>query len=159
MPPFGGNSDPAEAPSGSASRGDPKSRRGPATRWAINRLPPRRFWAAIAALSPPPPNTALRELASLLGDDSTREIVRLFLRDFPESISRMGAGSQEEKQRIVHGLSSSALHMGAHALSERLAAVEDRLKKPNETVEPEELASVASDFEAIAGPLRKYAGA
>ena len=119
---------------------------------------PQAFWAAIAGLSPPPPNNALRELASLLGDDPTREIVRIYLRDFPQSIGRLGAGNQEEKQRIVHGLSSSSLHMGAHALSERLAAIEDRLKRPGETVQPEELASVAGDFEVIAAPLRHYAG-
>jgi HPt (histidine-containing phosphotransfer) domain-containing protein len=109
-------------------------------------------------LSPPPPNNALRELESLLGDDATREIVRIYLRDFPQSIGRLGGGTQEEKQRIVHGLSSSSLHMGAQALSVRLASIEDRLKKPGETVQPEELASVAGDFEDIAPPLRRYAG-
>jgi len=31
---------------------------------------------------PPPPNEAIESLASILGEDSTREIVRLFLSTF-----------------------------------------------------------------------------
>src|ERR1700677_2541327 len=36
-------------------------------------------------VSKEPPNEALRDLAALVGDEATREIVQLFLRDFPES--------------------------------------------------------------------------
>jgi hypothetical protein len=110
-------------------------------------------------LSHPPPNQAIRELASVLGDDATRDIVRLFLHDFPSSIRNLGRGTREEQQMIAHGLKSSALHMGAEELSVRMAAMENRLNHPSEVVTTADIVAAVSDFEAFAPPLRQYAGA
>jgi hypothetical protein len=110
-------------------------------------------------VSLPPPNDAIRELEAVLGDEATREVVRLFLDDFPSSIRRLGKGSREEQVMIAHGLKSSALHMGAAELSGRMAKLESRLASPGETVSAAELAAAIADFGAIAPLLGRYAGA
>ena len=114
---------------------------------------------AIGALSRTPPNEALRDLAALLGDEATREIVRLFLNNFPESIQSLSRCSRVEQMRITHGLKSSALHMGAASLSARMKAMEEKLGTPGESIGPEELGEAVADFEAFAADLRSYAGA
>ena len=81
----------------------------------------------------------------------------MFLEDFPPSIGRVGSSGPEDQLRIAHGLKSSALHMGADALSKRMAALEDRLSRPGGQATPVELAQALADFEAFAGPLRQYA--
>lgn len=81
----------------------------------------------------------------------------MFLEDFPASIGRIGSSGPEDQLRIAHGLKSSALHMGAVALSRRMAALEDKLSRLGGQVGPMELAEALADFEAFAGPLRKYA--
>jgi len=109
-------------------------------------------------VSEPPPNDAIIALESVLGAESTREIVRLFLHDFPESVRRIAAAGREDQMRIVHGIKSSALHMGATALSERMAALEGRLGAPGEILAPEDLAEAVADFAAAEPGLRGYAG-
>jgi hypothetical protein len=109
-------------------------------------------------VSLPPPNTAIRELADVLGDEATRDVVRLFLSDFPQSILRLARGSREEQVMIVHGLKSSSLHMGALELSGRMAELESRLAAPGETISEAELAGALADFGAVAPVLRQYAG-
>ena len=109
-------------------------------------------------MSRTPPNEALRDLAALLGDEATREIVRLFLSSFPESMASLASSGRSDQQRIVHGLKSSALHMGAPGLSEQFRAMEERLGRPGESVGPEELGLATADFEAFAAGLREYAG-
>ena len=106
---------------------------------------------------PPPPNLALKDLASLVGDDAAREIVRLFLQSFPDSIRTLGASDRQDQMRIAHGLQSSALHMGADRLSERIGEIEDKLATPGVTLVPADLAPATAEFESFAVELRKYA--
>jgi hypothetical protein len=113
--------------------------------------------SADSALSQPPPNDAIQELSSILGDDATREIVRLFLNDFPGSLRSLGSGTREQQLMIAHGLKSSALHMGARQLSVRMAALENRLDGPSESITPEDIVGAAADFEEFAPLLRRYA--
>lgn len=109
------------------------------------------------ATTQPTPNNSLRELAQVLGEDGTREIVRLFLHDFPESIRRLGSASHVDQLRIIHGIKSSSLHMGAKQLSERLAEIEDRLAADGAGVLPREIAGIVSDFGEVLPALRKFA--
>jgi hypothetical protein len=109
-------------------------------------------------VSLPPPNNAIRELAEVLGDEATREVVRLFLDDFPVTIRKLVNGGREEQVMIAHGLKSSALHMGAAGLSARMAKLEARLDTPGETISDAELEGALADFGAIAPLLRQYAG-
>jgi len=105
-----------------------------------------------------PPNESIKALEEVLGDQATRDIVRLFLHDFPESIRRLGGAAREDQMRIIHGLKSSSLHMGATTLSERLASLEDQLGSSGEPLTPFELSPAIGDFGAITPGLRKYAG-
>jgi HPt (histidine-containing phosphotransfer) domain-containing protein len=102
-------------------------------------------------------NESLRELAQVLGPEGAREIVRLFLHDFPESMRRLGSASHVDQLRIIHGIKSSALHMGARQLSEHLAEVEDRLAAEGGSPLPREIAGIVSDFGEVLPELRKFA--
>jgi HPt (histidine-containing phosphotransfer) domain-containing protein len=106
----------------------------------------------------PAPNEAIKALEDVLGNDSTREVVRLYLHDFPEAIRRVGAADRENQMRIVHGLKSSSLHMGATSLSDLLASLEEKLGAQKETLAPEDLAPAVGGFGAISPGLRAYAG-
>jgi len=108
-------------------------------------------------VNPLPPNTALRDLESLIGAQATREIVHVFLEDFPVSIHNLGICAQNDQMRIAHGLRSSALHMGAEKLSRMLGELEDHLSRPGGTVSTPDLEGAMAEFEAFAGPLRSYA--
>jgi len=109
-------------------------------------------------VSSPAPNQALDDLAAVLGDDATREIVRLFLDGFPETFQRLGMGARAEQLRIAHGLKSSAMHMGARQLSDRMAQIEEHLAHPGSGLGATDLEGLRSDFDAIAPALRSYAG-
>jgi HPt (histidine-containing phosphotransfer) domain-containing protein len=109
-------------------------------------------------VSQSPPNDSISALESVLGPKATREVVQLFLHDFPESVRRIAGASREDQMRIVHGIKSSSLHMGAMALSARMAGLEGRLGNPGETLDPDDLAAAVSDFGDIAPSLRDYAG-
>jgi hypothetical protein len=108
-------------------------------------------------VSLPAPNDSLDALSALLGDESTREIVQLYLVEFKDSLHRLGTGEREDQIRIAHGLKSSSLHMGAKALSVRMAQIEERLSRDGETLGEEELAHVLAEFQAIEPSLRSYA--
>ena len=110
-------------------------------------------------LSLPPPNLALKDLALLVGEDAAREIVTLFLSSFPESMQSLGTSSRADQVRIAHGLKSSALHMGAHALSDRIGEIEEKLARPGVALDPRDLEPAIAEFEAFATDLRKYAEA
>jgi hypothetical protein len=108
-------------------------------------------------VSQPPPNDSIRALEDVLGEQATRDVVRLFLHDFPESIRRIGHAGREDQMRIVHGLKSSALHMGAADLSEKMAALEERLGDPDQILVTEDLAPAIADFGGASAVLRRYA--
>jgi hypothetical protein len=48
--------------------------------------------------------------------------------------------------------------MGAQQLSERVAALEDRLGRQGLNLEPADLPALQADFDAVAPSLRTYAG-
>jgi hypothetical protein len=108
----------------------------------------------------PPPNESLAELAAVLGDDNVRTLVRTFLRDFPQSLRDLEGGDRKNRHRIAHSMKSNSRLMGGLDLSDRMAALEARLDQPSgQDVTPEDLAAIAADFDAIAGPLRAFVGA
>jgi Hpt domain len=97
-------------------------------------------------------------MAEVLGEDSTKEIVRLFLSSFPETLRGLVDGTREEQLRLVHGVKSSSLHMGATELSDRLAGLEERLTRNDGTLTQEDLSAISADYEAIEPALRRYGG-
>jgi HPt (histidine-containing phosphotransfer) domain-containing protein len=106
-----------------------------------------------------PSNPALSELADVLGPEVARDVVRVFLQTFPAMLHELGHGDRERSRRAAHGLKSSARQMGAVALSDQMATIETRLALPDGKVTADDLASVAAEFAATAGPLRTFAEA
>ena len=108
----------------------------------------------------PPPNEALADLASVLGDDNVRTLVRTFLRDFPPSFQELNGGDRANRHRIAHSINSNARLMGAISLSDRMAELEKRLEGPaGDDITPADLRAINAEFEEIAGPLRAFVGA
>jgi HPt (histidine-containing phosphotransfer) domain-containing protein len=108
----------------------------------------------------PPPNEALAELASVLGDENVRTLVRTFLRDFPASIAELHGGDRKNRHRVAHSMKSNSRLMGASTLSQRMAELEARLDKPEGVdVTVVDIAEITAEFEAVARPLRAFVGA
>ena len=108
---------------------------------------------------PPPPNPALAELAAVLGDDNVRTLVRTFLRDFPVSFQQLAGGERSTRHRVAHSLKSNSRLMGALTLSQHMAEIEARLGEDDGgDVTPADLARISAEFEAVAGPLRRFVG-
>jgi HPt (histidine-containing phosphotransfer) domain-containing protein len=105
---------------------------------------------------PPPPNERLATLVSVLGDADTRELVEIFLDSFSALLRDLGSSDPAVAERAAHSLKSSARQMGLSDLSERMAALEERLRYPGATVSPPELISIADELEQSAKPLQAY---
>jgi len=107
----------------------------------------------------PPPNEALAELASVLGDENVRTLVRTFLRDFPISFAELRGGDRQNRHRIAHSMKSNSRLMGALELSHRMLGLEERLTPPEGPgVNADDLAAINAGFEVIARPLRAFVG-
>ena len=107
----------------------------------------------------PPPNEALQELASVLGDDNVRTLVRTFLRDFPASLKELQGGDRKNRHRVAHSMKSNSRLMGANALSDRMAAIEARLDTADGVdVTVVDIAEITAEFENVAKPLRAFVG-
>jgi HPt (histidine-containing phosphotransfer) domain-containing protein len=110
--------------------------------------------------SAPPPNDALRDLAASLGTDNVRTLVRTFLRDFPISFQALSTSDRKNRHRLAHSMKSNSRLMGALALSQRMAEIENRLSEEGGSdITPEDLKFISAEFEAIAAQLRKFVGA
>ena len=108
----------------------------------------------------PPPNAALAELAAVLGVENVRPLVHTYLGEFPAMFAQLTGGERRTRHRIVHSMKSGARVMGAAALSDHMAVLEARLARPDgPDVSPQDLAVITAHFEAIAPPLRAFAGA
>ena len=105
----------------------------------------------------PPPNPTLAHLAAALSDEDARELVRIFLNEFPGLRTALAKGNRRECYLAAHSLKSSAQHMGLIALAERMTDLEQRLEDSEITLSPEDLAAIDRDFERDAGLLRAFA--
>ena len=109
-------------------------------------------------MSTPPPTEALAELISVIGEDDTKDLIRTFLSDFPPMIRTLSAGEIETKRRTVHSLKSTARHMGALALSRRMALFETKLSQIDADLSSADITLIVEEFEKAAVPLRAYLG-
>jgi HPt (histidine-containing phosphotransfer) domain-containing protein len=105
----------------------------------------------------PPPNEALAELVSVLSEEDTRDLVRLYLADFPGMLEALARGPEKDHLRLAHSLKSSSQYMGALALGKLFSDLEHRLGLPGEKVTPADLDAIAAEFGRVAGPLRTFA--
>jgi HPt (histidine-containing phosphotransfer) domain-containing protein len=106
----------------------------------------------------PPPTDALVELAAVLGEDNVRTLVRTFLRDFPVSLRDLNGGDRKQRHRVAHSMKSNSRLMGAMNLSERLAALENRLESGGDDVSAADIAALTEEYETVAAPLRLFVG-
>ena len=106
----------------------------------------------------PAPNDALAELVSLLSEEETRDLVRLYLRDFPQTMEALARGPAKDHQRLAHSMKSSSQYMGAAELSERFRQLELRLGTPGEKVTPADLQGIAAEFSKVETALRAFVG-
>lgn len=111
------------------------------------------------AMRPPPPTAALAELATVLGEDNVRTLVRTFLREFPRAFEELNSSVRQTRHRIAHSMKSNSRLMGALSLSQRMAEIEARLAEENGgDVTPQDLAFITAEFEALAPELRRFVG-
>lgn len=107
--------------------------------------------------SVPPPNATLVELSAALGDESARELVDMYLANFPTVFKELSSGDREQRRRAAHSLKSSSNIVGAQDLSAQMAALEARLTDPSGEVTSVDLTAATTEFDRIAVPLRAYA--
>ncbi|MEO6876668.1 MAG: Hpt domain-containing protein [Opitutaceae bacterium] len=105
----------------------------------------------------PPPNAAIEELASALGEDSARELAELFLVSFDAVLRSLNSHDREERKRAAHSLKSSARIVGAIAMSDRMAELEARMTNTAGDVTPDDITGTVDEFDRIAVALRAYA--
>jgi HPt (histidine-containing phosphotransfer) domain-containing protein len=105
---------------------------------------------------PSPSDAALEELAKVLGPAMAGEVVRVFLSQFPATLHELGRGDRERSRRAAHGLKSSARQMGALGLSRHMAALEEKLGRPEGKITAEDLTVAVSEFAATAPALRAF---
>jgi HPt (histidine-containing phosphotransfer) domain-containing protein len=105
----------------------------------------------------PPPNSAIEELASALGEESARELTEMFLTTFEAVLRGLTAGNREERKRAAHSLKSSSRIVGADTLSARMSDLEARLTNTPGDITPEDITATVTEFERISVGLRAYA--
>ena len=116
-----------------------------------------RGFDALAARVTPPPNSSLRELAAVIGEENTRNLVRTFLREFPASLKELSLVERRQQHRLIHSMKSSTNVIGAHDFSARLAQLEEKLADPAlPDLSPPEIQQLAGEFETVVGPLRDF---
>ena len=106
----------------------------------------------------PPPNSTLAHLAAALSEEDARELVRIFLSEFPGLRNALAKGNRRQGYLAAHSLKSSAQHMGLSALAERMTDLERRLEDADTAVTEDDLIAIDRDFEKDAAPLRAFAG-
>ncbi len=104
-----------------------------------------------------PPNPALAELLSVLGEANTREIVRTFLHEAPLFLQGLAAPERPERHRAAHSLKSCAGLIGAQAVAARAAQLEARLSKPGGEIFPADISALAEDLVSASPALTAYA--
>ncbi|MDB6093667.1 MAG: hypothetical protein JWM32_1229 [Verrucomicrobia bacterium] len=104
----------------------------------------------------PPPNEALAELSSALGDDSARELAQMYMDNFPILLAELSNGDREQRRRAAHSLKSSSTIVGADKLSSQMAVLEARLTTANAEVTAADLAATVAEFEHVAISLKAY---
>lgn len=107
--------------------------------------------------SVPPPNSAIAELASTLGEDSARELAGMFLSSFAAVLHDLQGRDREERKRAAHSLKSSSRIVGATKLSGQMADLEARLTNTTGDVTPDDITATVTEFERVAAELRPYA--
>jgi hypothetical protein len=109
-------------------------------------------------VSIPAPNDRLAGLVLILGDDDTRELVRLYLGSVPRLLADIAGPDRATSQRGAHSLKSSSDQMGATGLWLQAKNLEARMMKGGPLPAPEELTALHEEFQQVDLALRGYGG-
>lgn len=104
----------------------------------------------------PPPNSAIAELSSALGEESARELVEMFLSNFQTVLGELNSGDREQRRRAAHSLKSSSHIVGANVLSGRMAELEARLAQPSGEVSHDDITATIAEFDRVATQMRAF---
>lgn len=106
-----------------------------------------------------PPNPAVAELISAMGEDNVRTLVRSFLREFPISMQQLAAGDRKTARRVAHRMKSEFRMMGALDLSRRMLELQERLTpETGEELHASDLTAIHAEFEDFARTLQGFVG-
>ena len=104
----------------------------------------------------PAPNDRVASLVTALGEEGARELVGIYLEDFPVRVAELASGDRARSERAAHSLKSSSQQMGLPALARILAELEERVGRDGVAVTPAELESVKAEFACAEGSLRAF---
>lgn len=104
------------------------------------------------------PNDALRSLADVVGEDETRELVRIYLSSAPRLLADIAAPDRERAHRAAHSLKSSSNQMGLPEISAQAKEIELRLNAGGSLPAPYEIALLTARFKKAEESLRGFAG-
>jgi CheY-like chemotaxis protein len=95
----------------------------------------------------------LRELAGMLGEDAVAEIVHAFTEDTQAALAAMRAAASCDDgntiYRCAHSLAGAARNVGADALAERAAALEETVGSLSAARIAAELAAMQAELETV----------
>jgi HPt (histidine-containing phosphotransfer) domain-containing protein len=104
-----------------------------------------------------PPNPALAELLSIIGEANTREIVRTFLNEAPLLVQNLNGTERADRHRAAHSLKSSARLLGAHTVADHAARLEERLSRPGGEISRADVSALAEELLSAAPALSAFA--
>ena len=96
-------------------------------------------------------------MLGVIGEENTREIVRIFLQEAPQLLESLSASDRPVRHRAAHSLKSSARLVGAETLATHAADAELRLAQPDGEIAPGEISALAADLSAISPALIAFA--
>lgn len=104
------------------------------------------------------PNESLRTLAELVGEDETRELVRIYLSSVPRILADIASADRELAHRAAHSLKSSSYQMGLAEVSEQAKEIELRLHAGGSLAAPYEITLLTARLKKLEPVLRAYSG-
>lgn len=104
------------------------------------------------------PNERLAALSQVLGEEETRELVRIFLRTAPRLVGEIGQDDRAEARRAAHSLKSSSSQMGLADLSKQALDIEKRFDAGGAAPSAMELTLLQARIKRAEATLRSYAG-
>ena len=110
-------------------------------------------------MSTPVPNERLKSLVEILGENETRELVRIYLGSVPKLLKELAGSDRENARRAAHSLKSSSQQMGAAEIAAQALELERRLDADGPAVTPLELSLFQARYKRMETVLRPFGGA
>jgi HPt (histidine-containing phosphotransfer) domain-containing protein len=95
-------------------------------------------------------------LVNALGEDGARELVGIYLEDFPVRVADLASGDPVLSERAAHSLKSSSQQMGFPALARKLAELEEKVGRNRMAVTTADVDSVKAEYARCEVSLRAF---